>query len=222
MLIALVIAAGMTGALPIIGVAATALTWVEPIFAAPVLLAAAVKALGNRNPLSRHDLAAGFLRTVAAELRAGRSLRSAVVGAANAVPELGLERVARAATAGRPLDEVAGLLATGDGLGPAAAALRVAARTGGSVVGVFDALTGEAVDEGALERERRTLTVQARLSVGLVGGFPVVVVGFQIANGEVVRLLRRGPLGAGILVVGAALLVAGMGTVWVMLRRAHR
>lgn len=222
MLIALLFAAGMTGALPIVGVVLAALTWVEPALAAPVILAAAVKAWGNRNRRSRPDLVAGFLRTVAAELRAGRSLRSAVVGAANAVPELGLDRVARSATAGRPLDEVAALMAIPDGLGPAAAALRVAARTGGSVVGVFDALTGEAVDEGSLERERRTLTVQARFSVGLVGGFPVAVVGFQIFSGEAGRLVDQGVVGAGILVVGAVLLLAGLGTVWLMLRRARR
>lgn len=222
MLIALVLAAGMIGALPIVGAIGAALTWVEPTVAAPVIFAAAVKAWGNRNRRSQHDLVAGFLRTVAAELRAGRSLRSAVVGAASAVPELGLDRVARSAAAGRPLDEVAGLMAIRDGLGPAAAALRVAARTGGSVVGVFDILTGEAVDEGALERERRTLTVQARLSVGLVGGFPIAVVGFQIVSGEAARLLHLGPIGAGILVAGSVLLLTGLGTVWLMLRRARR
>jgi tight adherence protein B len=222
MLTGLLLAAALMGILPLPWGIAIAMIWTEPLVAAPAVLAAASKARRHRDRRSRHDLIARWLITLAAELRAGRTLRSSLIGAVEAVPELELGLAARSSSAGRPLEEAAEIIASHDGLAPAAVALRVAARTGGSVVGVFDALTTEAVDEGSLERERRTLTAQARLSVALVGGFPLAVLGFQIVSGDAGRLLAQGPVGTSIVIVGGALLVAGLGAVWLLLRRARQ
>lgn len=222
MLIGLLLAAGLMRVVPLAGAVLIATVWSEPLIASPVLLAAFGRARANRDRRSRHDLVASFLRTVAAELRAGRSLRSSLIAAIGVVPELDLAMVARSASAGRPLEEAAGILAALPGFGAAAAAIRVAARTGGSVVSIFDALTAEEVDEASLEREHRTLTAQARLSVTLVAGFPLVVLGYQVVSGDAVALLSHGVVGVGIVIVGGGLLLAGLCSVWMLLRGARR
>jgi tight adherence protein B len=222
MLSTLLLAAGLTRTVPILGAATVALVWSEPLLATPVIIAGIAKARHGRDRRSRHDLVAGWLRTLAGELRAGRSLRAAMTGAVSAVPELRLRGIARLAATGRPMDEAAALLAAHEGLKPAAAALRVAARTGGSVAAVFDALTGEAVDEAAAEREQRTLTVQARLSVTLVAGFPLAVLAYQVLSGAAARILAAGPIGVAIVLLGTGLLAVGLLAVWFMLRRARR
>ena len=222
MLSTLLLAAGLTRTVPILSAATVALLWSEPLLATPVIIAGIAKARHGRDRCSRHDLVAGWLRTLAGELRAGRSLRVAVTGAVSAVPELELHRISRLAATGRPMDEAASVLANHEGLEPAAAALRVAARTGGSVAAVFDALTGDAVDEATAEREQRTLTVQARLSVTIVAGFPLVVLAFQVFSGGVGRLLEAGRIGVAIVLLGTGLLAVGLLAVWVLLRRARR
>lgn len=222
MLAALIGALGVLGPVPLAVGLTVSLIWLDPILATPVVMVAVLRARSNRNRQTRHDLVAGFLRTVAAELRAGRSLRAAISGAVESVDALGLAAVGRLARAGRPLAEVASALSAHEGLGLAATAVRVAARTGGSIVDVFEMLINEAVEDADLERERRTLTVQARLSIGLVGGFPLLVLVVQVLSGETGRLLARGPVGMGILAAGSALLLAGLIAVGVMLRRARR
>jgi tight adherence protein B len=221
-LAALIGALGVLGPVPLAVGLTVSLIWLDPILATPVVMVAVLRARSNRNRQTRHDLVAGFLRTVAAELRAGRSLRAAISGAVESVDALGLAAVGRLARAGRPLAEVASELSAHEGLGLAATAVRVAARTGGSIVDVFEMLINEAVEDADLERERRTLTVQARLSIGLVGGFPLLVLVVQVLSGETGRLLARGPVGMGILAAGSALLLAGLIAVGVMLRRARR
>ena len=74
-----------------------------------------------------------------------------------------------------------------------ATAVRVAAMTGGSAVPVFESLAADAADEAALARERRELTVQARLSIAVVAGFPIAVLGYQVASGQAMELVRQGP-----------------------------
>jgi Flp pilus assembly protein TadB len=208
--------------MPLLIAVTVGMTWLNPLLAAPLLVIASASAYRSRSRRSHHDLVAGFLRTIASELRAGRSLRAAVADAVDSLPELDLAAVGRTARAGRPLSEVAAALSEKEGMAVAATALRVGARTGGSIVSVFDALTAEAAEEADLERERRTLTVQARVSIVLVGGFPLVVVVTQVWSGEAARLVAMGPVGAVIMGVGSILLLAGLTAVGVMLRRVRR
>jgi Flp pilus assembly protein TadB len=222
MLIALLMAGAVAKYLPPVPTLAAALIWSRPTAATPVLGGAALAAIHQRRRFSRADQIAGWLRTAASELRAGGSLRNAVIGACQAVPDLELARASRLASVGRPLDEVAGAMIGVEGMSAVAATLVIASRTGGSVVPALEALMGEAVDEAALEQERRSATAQARLSIAIVGGFPVAVLATQIARGEIGQLLSGGPVAVALVLIGVALLVGGLVTVGVLMRRAHR
>ncbi len=221
MLMVCLIAGGLLGALPLGPVLTIVLIWEQPFLAAPVLVGVALRCRWARSRREPGDEVADLLRMLAAELRAGRALRAALVESMSAHQDLGLAHAARLAAAGRPLAEVGALLAE-RGLAPAGAALAVASHTGGSAVAVFDALAGDAMDEASIDRERRELTVAARLSGAMVGGFPLVVFAYQLISGQAARLVRSGPHGAGTLVIGSSLLAAGLGAVAVLLRRARR
>lgn len=165
---------------------------------------------------------AAFLRGMAAELSAGASLRSAVAAAAARAPGLDLRRAVRLCAAGRPAEEIGSALREGlPGNGrAAAAAFRLAVRTGGSVTRVVEALATRAEAEDRLARERSAATAQARLSAWLVGGIPVGLLAFVWVTGH-------GPDPAGMGTAGPLMLAAGLGSigtgglvVWAMVRRA--
>jgi Flp pilus assembly protein TadB len=221
MLTALLLTAALLGRLPLVEAALLAATWEVPLVAAPalgslVVIARAQSHQGETPMVALH-------RTLATELRAGQSLRMALVAACETVVGLNLGRVVRLATAGRPLEEVASVLREVDPrLRPTAAALRVAAMTGGSAAAVFDALTAEAVDEEALKREQRSLSGPAILSVAIVGGFPALMVGWHVASGELSRILGWGPVGRVMVMVGVGLLASGLLWVLHLLHRARR
>jgi Flp pilus assembly protein TadB len=136
--------------------------------------------------------------------------------------DLNLMGIARLAESGRPLEEIAAKLNQDSRLSPAATAINVAAMTGGSVALVFDALTAEAVDEEALRLEQRALTVQARLSVAIVGGFPLFVLAAQLLSGELNRSIARGAAGVALVTIGVSLLTTGLLVVFWLIRRARR
>lgn len=222
MLTAMLVAAGVAGLVPVVPALAIAVISHQPLVAVPLVVVAASHARRRRNRRSRHDIVAGFLRLMASELRAGRSLRIALVEGVSAHGELGLSQVGRMARAGRPLDEVAAVLAARPGLTAAAAALRVASWTGGSAAPAFESLAADAGDEAALERERRELTVGARLSVMLVAGFPLAVFAHQVVSGQAAVLATSGPLGLGAVVAGLSLLAGGITVTVAMLKVARR
>jgi Flp pilus assembly protein TadB len=222
MLTSLVVGLALGGALPLQRGLLLALAWQNPAFACLPVVAGCVGAILQKRRAPAGGLVAAFHRTVAAELRAGRSLRLALAGACRSIPELNLVLVARLAEAGRPLEEVAARLALDQRLLPASTAVRVAGMTGGSVAVVFDALTAEAVDDEALRLEQRVLTVQARLSVAMVGGFPLVFLAGQLFSGQLSSLIARGPVGAGLVAIGVALISSGLLVVVWLIRRARK
>jgi tight adherence protein B len=153
---------------------------------------------------------ADFLRAVAAEVEAGASVRQALIAAAGGAPELDLARAVHLAAAGRPADEVVAALREALPLNGrmAGAAYQLVSDTGGRAAAVFAALAVRAADAGDIERERRALSAQARLSAWLVGGLPA---GVTVA----MALAGRGPslhgasavisiLGVGLIVIGGA------------------
>jgi Flp pilus assembly protein TadB len=217
----LILAGVVAGRLPLLPGLALAAAWGNPIWAGPALVAASWL-VRRRTGGSGEPADVSFHRVLASELRAGLSPRQALAAACDAAPGLGLEPVQRLAQAGRPLEEVAQVLADQRRLRPAAAALAVAAETGGSVAAIFDALTAEAVDEERLRLEQRSLTVQARLSVAIVGGFPLLFLAGQIATGTLSEVLALGPVGAVMVGLGVGLLLAGLGAVGWLLGRARR
>lgn len=218
---ALVLAMGCWGIVPLGPAVGLALLWQEPLVAAPVLAVATVKVLlASRRELYSEQVA-GWLRTAAAELRAGMSLRSSLVAAVSTYPELGLDQVARLAAAGRPMAEVGASVARVDGLEAASIVLEITSFTGGAVAPVLEALAAEAADEAGLIAERRSLTVAARWSIGLVAGFPLLVLLIQIGRGEVTRMLQGGFVSTAVVVIGIGFLVAGIATAAILMRKAQ-
>ena len=217
----LVLGAVCLGYLPAPAGIAIAVISANPWAAVPAVGIAVIRSRKLADRTSVPEMAAAMLRSVAAELRAGRSLRMALVDSARHEPRLDLGRMIRLAEAGRPMEQVADELGSCQGLSAAAAAVRVAAMTGGSAVPVFGSLAADAADEAALQRERRELTVQARLSIAVVAGFPIAVLSYQIFSGQAMGLIRQGPVGAGLLVGGVTLLGLGLAVVAILMRRAR-
>ena len=222
MLTGLVVAAVLVGYLRAIEGLAIALIHAHPLLALPAVAIAVFRSRRAAGGTSHPELVAAFLRSLTAELRGGRSLRMALVDSARLDPRLGLDRVVRVAAAGRPMEQVADEMATCPGMTGIATGLRVGAMTGGSAVSVFESLAVDATDEVALARERRELTVQARLSIAVVAGFPIAVLGYQIVSGQALELVRDGSIGVALLVIGVGLLGVGLATVAILMRRARR
>lgn len=175
----------------------------------------------NRVGGAQSSAEAVFLQAVALELRAGATVRSALDSASLRTPGLPLDGATRLARAGAPMADVAGFLAAALPRYGAmtAAAIDTAGMTGGRVASVFDALAQIAVEDLELARERRAVTAQARISALIVGGLPVLFLGFGVVSGRLGALLETG-IGVWIVGVGLTLVVVGCGSVAFMLRRA--
>jgi tight adherence protein B len=103
-----------------------------------------------------------------------------------------------------------------------ASAVRTAGVTGGRAADVFDALALLATEEVALEHERRAATAQARFSAWIVGGIPVAYLLYAAVSGKLSVLQSVGSVGHILLAAGSLLLIAGVGVIWGILRRAER
>jgi hypothetical protein len=64
--------------------------------------------------------------------------------------------------------------------------------------------------------------VHARLSIAVVAGFPIAVVGYQVASGQAMELVRAGSVGVAMLIIGVGLLGLGLTAVAILMRRARR
>ncbi len=224
MVTAVVLSLGVWAGLPWPVAALLALGLWRPWFGLAGMAILAAVAVGRRPAgLSEHDEAV-FHAAVAAELRAGASLRAAIVNATARIPGLSQSAVVRRATVGWPLETVASELATklvvtGRLLVPAVA---VAAAAGGRAAGVFDRLSLRAADEAALHHEMRVATAQARMSAAVVGGLPLVALGFAGVTGRLTALVHAGGAGVMVLVVGVTLVAAGLAVIAGMVWRHRR
>lgn len=222
-LIAVVTALALAGSVPPVLVAAG---WVAATHPPLALLVAAGYAVlmwrRRRKDRPGPDDEAALLRTLAAELAAGASLRSALVAAVARTPRLPLGPAGRAAEAGLPASTVAVRLRAGLPLNGrvVAAAWLLAAESGGPAVGLMSALAVRAAREGELARERGALTAQARASAVVVAGLPGLLLGGMAISGRLT--VGDDPVLAVVLVVGLALQAAGLGVVVAMVRRAGR
>ena len=166
------------------------------------------------------SIEAAFLRSVAAELRSGASLRHGLAAAVAVEPSLHLGRVGRLAVAGAPFGRIADALeeAMPSNGRLVAAVLRMSDRFGGGAAALFAHLASIADESATIAQERRIATAQARLSSAVVVGAPLVF--------TVLLLLSGGGdlfVGPGLLVAGAglALQLIGLGVVGVMLWRSR-
>ena len=187
------------------------ITLAAGVIAVPVVALVAGVVLVVRSP-RRTDHAGDvrLLGTVAGDLRAGQSLRSALASGFGTDPTTPLGRVGRRARLGVPMqDVVAGLE---DGFGRhgrlVAASLRLVARRGGSAVEALEAAALLVREDLELERELAAATAPARLSALVVGAAPLLLLGWQAGDGALGRAIAA-PGGAVMLVVGAVLVVLG-------------
>ena len=196
------------GAVLIVGVAVLQPVLFLTAAAAWALFHAGRRARGRRSmPATEAD----YLRAISAEIEAGSSLRRALAAAAAQVPDLPLAAVARIADAGRPVTEVAAGLERALPLNGrmAAAACRLVSETGARASAVFAGLAVRAAVIGDVERERRVVTAQARLTAWIIGGLPaaatilLLILGRAPAGGEAGRLVTA----IGLTLVGTGCLI---------------
>ncbi|MCH7668009.1 MAG: type II secretion system F family protein [Acidobacteria bacterium] len=157
---------------------------------------------------------------VSAELRSGRSLRHAFATGARDSGVAGWQRVEARALAGLPIGDVgAALTDTGRDGERVRAVLAIADSTGGEAALIFEGLADTMRGRESLDRERRMATAQARFSAGVIAGGPLVALVWLLLTGALGRLLSGGGIGAGVVVVGTALEILGVGlVVWMIVR----
>jgi Flp pilus assembly protein TadB len=217
-----VLAIGVAAGLPPITLGlAAAVMWQPFLILAGAPAWAVVEHRRRRSLRPGPDDEAVFLRSFAAELDGGASLRSALAVATDRAPRLDMAAAARMATAGLPAERVAASIEASLPVNGrlASAAWLLAASSGAPAAAVTQSLAVLAAEEGALRRERRALTAQARASAWVVGALPAVLLAVMLGGG---RLSVADPALAPVLVAGLGLQIAGVAVVVWMLRRADR
>lgn len=218
-ILSLALARGTPGVLVLIVAVAVWHPWWFLAGVVAWVLVSRIRAPGGTGPADEAD----FLRGLAAELAGGSSLRSALAAAADRAPALELGRAVRLARAGYPADRIGDEIRRALPLNgrASASAFRLAATTGGGVAGIVASLAARADELGALARERRALTAQARLSAWVVGGAPMAFLAVLAMTGRLGGLVAD-PAGRVILLIGVALEAAGAVAVALMVRRSGR
>ncbi len=154
-----------------------------------------------------------YFDSVAGELRRGAALRQAL-----AIPAEG-SRLARLAMTGQPIElvaaEVQRMFDLGDEL--AVAGIQLAARSGAPAAALFSRLAERLRTAEQLERDRRTLTAQARLSAAVIGLLPVAPVVMMLLAGRSHLLLEPGP-SRSVVLIGLALQGLGLIVIGGLLR----
>lgn len=213
-----------------IGVALRPRRWWEPLaLGAAVVLpwwaglagvaAGSWLALRRSRPDPYQEVA--YLQAVSAELRAGRSLRQALVDAGTRAPDLDLARMARLCRSGRPMPEVAEAASAAlPGTGHlAAAAVRIGAESGGRVSAAFATLAGIQTDRIELQREVRAAGAAARASVAVLTVLPVGGLLAAAATGTLSDLMSMGSVGPVLVGLGAVLLIGGASVTLILGRK---
>jgi hypothetical protein len=190
--------------------------WVMPWPSLAVTAVVVSASLRGRPGLS--DGEAAVMVGIAAELKAGQSLRGAIVAAATGES---LAPVRRLALAGVPIADVAELLAkrVGGDRWMTRAVLTVADRTGGSTATAFEQLAAHSLARQQLRRERRSAAAPALLEALLVGGIPLALVISRLVRGD---LSGRGGFEVLVIAAGAVMVTGGSALVAWMVWRAVR
>ncbi len=153
-----------------------------------------------------------FCSAVYAELRAGASLRDAIAQASLQADCAELRAIKAAALGGASINQLAAEVGRLPTIGTAAAAaVRVAALSGGRAAGIFLRLADRAAQEAETVRQKRVLTAQARMSAAVVCGIPALWLALG-GFGQLRRLVAAG--GGVVVVVGLGLQILGVALVW--------
>lgn len=225
MLTAVLLAGGLALGIPPVIIAIAAVAVIEPrLVLAGAAIWGVVAAVRRRSHRVAPDDEATLFRAMAAELRSGASLRSALAEAAHRVPQIQLGRPVRFAEAGMQMTQIAGAV---EGQLPvngrlAGAAFRLSDWSGARVADTFDGLAERATATAELARERKVATAQARLSALIVGVAPLAFTALLVATGRGAGLVAHGDLGWLVLGVGLGLETVGLIAVAVIMRRAER
>lgn len=213
------LAAGMDWRLAALVVAAAAQPWMVAVFLLGLVLVDARRERKERAGCSEE---AHVLLGVAGELRAGQGVRAAVAAAGQRSARLDFHAVRRLVTSGASLERISQALAAAMPVhgALAAAALRVADRTGGRVAEVFESAAALALEEDELRQERRAATAQARTSAVVVVGIPVLAILYRILSGGLAAGLSASPVSAFLTISGVTLLALGVAVMLVLIRRA--
>ncbi|MEN8234067.1 MAG: hypothetical protein ABFR89_04015 [Actinomycetota bacterium] len=223
MLTAVLLAVGLiVGVHPVI-VATVAVAAFEPrLVLAGAAAWGAVAFVRRRSTRSTADIEAAFFRALAAELRSGASLRTAISSAADRVPHIDLRGPVRLASAGLPMSAIATDIEERFPRNGrvAGVAFRLSDWSGARVADTFEELAGRASDAADLAREQRASTAQAKLSALVVGVAPVVFTLLLLVTGRGAGLVERGAVGWMVLAAGVVFEIVGLMLVAVMVRRA--
>lgn len=166
------------------------------------------------------EQAPAFVRSLAANLRAGRSVEQGLDATRLETTEPLRERVTAACgrlAAGRPRGEVLGLLEAetpGRAMPVVTETLRIGANAARSLPEILDFIAEGLTERVRLERDRRAGTAQARLSAIVVGVMPLAFLAITSGSDAApARMLVTEPAGWLLLVVGLGL--EGLGALWV-------
>ena len=171
------------------------------------LAPAARRRLQERRATRPHgaDAAATYFDAVGGELRRGASLRHAL-----AIPAPGT-RLARLTATGQPIElvaaEVSRMFDLNDEL--TAAGIRLASRSGAPAGVLFSRLAQRLRTDQQLERDRKVLTAQARLSAAVIGLLPVIPTAIMVASGRG-KLFLEPSLSRSVVLFGLALQLLGL------------
>lgn len=179
-----------------------------------VLPALAVLAVLLRTRTTQANVGA-FPIEVGAQLRAGRSLRQAVSMVSSG-------SIARLAQAGVPFEHITSAMpsATEEQL-MAAAAVRMADRSGGRSAEIFDALGIAALETEAIRREQKAAAAPALMAATIVGGLPAIFLAWLGLSGRLSDILHQGGPVAMLTIGGAGLVGLGVTTVVLQARRSR-
>ncbi len=213
------LASGMDWRLVIVVALAILQPWLVAVLLVVLVLVEARRERGRKTGCSEE---AQVLLGVAGELRAGLGVRSAMAAVGRRSPRLDFRSVRRLVASGASMERISQSVTEAMPVhgSLAAAALRVADRTGGRVADVFDSAAALALEEDELLHERRAATAQARTSAVVVVGIPVLVVVYRIISGGLGRSLSANPLTTLLTVVGITLLALGVAVMLVLIKRA--
>lgn len=215
----LVLAVALVAGAPVTGVVAVAATMYAPV---PTLVALVLLAVRGRIGTKPVDERVALLSAMSADLRAGRSLRHALVTAAGTDPTVGFGAVGRLAGLGSPFPTVVERLEADFGAHAplVGAGLRLVDRTGAAGAEILDQAAMLIEDDLELAREVRAGSAPARVSAAVIGLAPVALVAWQLADGSLARAVAV-PGGGLVVGLGGALLGAGIGVVFWLARRTR-
>jgi hypothetical protein len=187
--------------------------WV-PVPAASAL--AVVALIGRRGSGGERDESLRFVESIIGELRAGSSLRVALLVACADNPDC--RGIRRRIEVGLPLpvcvDGLSDALGT---VGTLVESAVVAGAAGGRMLPVFEEIVVHAAAESETAAELRTATAQVRASMAVLVGLPTLYLVWSASTGRLFALLAL-PGGALMATVGATFFVLGLVVMTVLLR----